>query len=228
MNTSRNSSSPHPSFRSYLYLAFYAFQVVLAYSPLLIRVAGPWTVLATFGFLFLFGLVLAKPVLLGRLRAPGSRTALWLSLAAIFFNLSLLLFGRHFALYSASPLFLALFAIPFVAALRSKAFLVGALAAALLTIHVSLIRTVPLDRSGGMLALIDAAAEALLSGRNPYRERLEVPIGDRGFIYVPGLLLAYLPFKAAGVDIRYLNAGAAVLFWLYVTLTGWRRKEGGW
>lgn len=223
------ASRLNPQLRSEFYLALYFIQLVLAYGPVLTRLLGLWMVLAVFGLLFLFGLVLVRPSLLGRIPALSDRSLLAIGLGVIFFNLSSLLFGRHFALFSASPLLLALFLSPLLVMLRSRALLIGGLAATLLCIDVSLIETTPLDRSGGMLTLIDAAGDALLSGRNPYRERLEVPIGERGFIYVPGLLLAYLPAKAMGIDIRYVNVAAAFLFWLYLTLGGGRQKpEGRW
>jgi hypothetical protein len=220
---------PHPQLRIQSYVTLYVLQLVLTYGSVLTPLLGVWMVLGVFGLLFFFGLVLVRPSLLGRIPALSDRSLVAIGLGAIFFNLSSLLFGGHFSLFSASPLLLVLFLSPLVVILRSRALQIGGLAAALLCIDVALIETTPLDRSGGMLTLIDAAGDVLLSGRNPYQERLEVPIGDRGFIYVPGLLIAYLPAKALGIDIRYVNVTAAVLFWIYLTLGGGRKQpEGRW
>jgi hypothetical protein len=143
-------------------------------------------------------------------------------------NLSSLLFGNYFGLYGLSVMFVALLMIPLFTLMRSNVLLIAMLALVLVLATTAIVQTVPLNKSGGMLMVIDAAAGVLLNGHNPYYQSLEVPLGSQGFIYVPGLLLGYLPPKAIGIDIRYANVGAALAFWLFIATVSLRWNRSTW
>jgi hypothetical protein len=71
-----------------------------------------------------------------------------------------------------------------------------------------------------MLAAVNGACESLLHGVNPYSQTFN------GFplMYFPLLWLPYLPFKAVGIDIRWLNLLAQT--GLYVFLWSLMRRRG--
>jgi hypothetical protein len=80
-----------------------------------------------------------------------------------------------------------------------------------------------------MLVAVNGACESLLRGANPYSQTFIASATDSfPLIYFPLLWLPYLPFKAVGIDIRWLNLLAQT--GLYVFLWSLMRRRGaeGW
>jgi len=89
-------------------------------------------------------------------------------------------------------------------------------------IRVLAITMVPVTYDAAdMLFAVNGACQDLLRGVNPYSQTYYASPSDSfPLIYFPLLWLPYLPFRAVGIDIRWLNllaqAGLLIFFWSFI------------
>ncbi len=200
-----------------IYLLFlYFFMLLQSYESFLKKIAGgPFLVLLNFGCLFGLGFLMLKDNWLRKLSKVPTKYLMCLGYIMLLFNFYMITFGNYFRLIDVSWLFAFTMLVPFVAAPRWRAVGILCFALALVVTLIPIIDKIPINKAGSMLVLIETAIDDLLSGKNPYLKPIEVR--NLGYTlssigYAPLMVLAYLPFRCAGLDIRYLSILAAVGF----------------
>ncbi len=98
-----------------------------------------------------------------------------------------------------------------------------------ISIRARIIHHVPIDvRQADMLPLVTAGLEQVKQGHNPYRPYDLSPSNHQAGYYLPCLWLPYLPFSFLGLDIRWANVLAHLIFYLVLFDLFRRRKIYYW